>query len=97
MATKLDLTATETRARELLNARVDSVRALVLARQALVDLAAAESEDTRAYRAALNDGWSADELKKLGVDEPAKQARVRRRAAHKPAAGTKTEPGESAS
>ncbi len=47
---------------------------------------AAEVEDVKAYRAALSDGWSADELRKLGLDEPAKQQHVRRRgpAAKKP-------------
>ena len=92
MASTLDVTTAETRARELLNARVDSVRTLVITRQKLDELrdqvADAEADDARAYRAALTDGWTVDELKKLGVDEPAKQARVRRRAARKTVAQT---------
>lgn len=99
MASTLDVTTAETRARELLNARVDSVRTLVLTRQKLDDLrdqvTDAEADDARAYRAALADGWTADELKKLGVDEPAKQARVRRRAARK--TNAQTAPSEPAS
>jgi hypothetical protein len=89
MASTLDTHTTESKARELLDHRINSVRALVTARQALDELheqiAAAEAADVKAYRAALSDGWSADELRKLGLDEPDKKQRVRRRAAtHKP-------------
>ena len=74
----------ETRARDLLDGRMTSVRALVKSRQAVTDLheqlAEAERADVRAYSSALADGWSADELKKLGLGEPEKKARVRRRA-----------------
>ena len=80
-----DVQAAEAKARELLDNRITSVRALVLARQALDDLraqvAAAEATDVRAYRAALADGWTAEDLRKLGLDEPAKSQRVQRRAA----------------
>ena len=83
MASTLDAQTTESKARALLDNRITSVRALVTARQALDDLreqiAAAEAEDVKAYRAALSDGWSADELRKLGLDEPEKKQRVRRR------------------
>jgi hypothetical protein len=94
MASTLDAQTTESKARALLDHRINSVRALVTARQALDDLreqiAAAEAEDVQAYRAALSDGWSADELRKLGLDEPEKKQRVRRRSTSRksPAAQT---------
>lgn len=85
MASTLDAQTTESKARELLENRINSVRALVTARQALTDLrdqiGDAETADVKAYRAALSDGWSADELRTLGLDEPDKKQRVRRRAA----------------
>lgn len=75
----------ETRARDLLDGRMASVRGLVKSRQTVADLheqlAEAERADVRAYNAALADGWSAEELKKLGLAEPDKKARVRRRTA----------------
>jgi hypothetical protein len=47
---------------------------LVRARQRVSDLkdqlAEAEREDKRAYIRATKDGWSADELKKLGLENP---------------------------
>lgn len=104
MATTHSPDTIETRARELLNSRIASVRLLVKTRQTLdeqrANVAAAEVEDVKAYRAALSDGWSADELRKLGLDEPAKQQRVRQRgtAAKKPAKEPATPaPGESVS
>ena len=94
MASTLDAQTTESKARALLDNRINSVRALVAARQSLDDLreqiAAAEAEDVKAYRAALSDGWSADELRKLGLDEPEKKQRVRRRST--PRKTTATEP-----
>lgn len=85
MASTLDAQTTETKARKLLDSRINSVRELVTARQSLDELreqlAAAEAADVKAYRAALSDGWSADELRKLGLDEPDKKQRVRRRPA----------------
>lgn len=76
--------------------RINSVRALVKSRQALADLrdrlAAAEADDGTAYRAALADGWSADELRKLGLDEPDKKQRVRRRAAARTRDSTRPAP-----
>lgn len=66
--------AAEQRARELLDSRIASVRALVT-KAATVDehraaLAEAEADVASAWRAALRDGWSADELKSLGLSEP---------------------------
>ena len=40
----------------------------------------AETKDARAYSAALQAGWSAAELKKIGLSEPDKKRRTRRRA-----------------
>lgn len=95
MASTLDAQTTETKARKLLDNRINSVRELVTARQSLDELreqlAAAEAADVKAYRAALSDGWSADELRKLGLDEPDKKQRVRRRAA-----APKSSPSEAA-
>jgi hypothetical protein len=86
MAT-LDIENTRNQARALLDSRIESVTALVTTRQRITDLkeqlAAAERDDKRAYVRATKDGWSADELKKLGL-EPAAAAR-RRKAATAPA------------
>lgn len=82
----LNIEATKNQARELLNSRIKSVEELVEARQRVTDLkeqlAAAERDDKRAYVKATRDGWSSDELKKLGL-EPATAGR-RRRAQAKP-------------
>lgn len=83
MASTLDAGALEQRARQLLDSRIGSVRNLVAARQAVTDLQAklaeAEREDARLYLLAIRDGWTADELRQLGLTEPAKKERVRRR------------------
>lgn len=72
----------ERAARALLDARMASVRALASSRHHVSELreqlAEAEREDVRTYNAALRDGWTADELKKLGLDEPDKKTRSRR-------------------
>lgn len=77
MTAKLDPEVAEKKARELLDNRIDAVRALVKSRQTLADLQEqveqARDEDLKSYRAALNGGWSADELRKLGIEEPAKK------------------------
>ena len=82
----IDIERTESQARDLLNTRIESVRGLVKTRQRITDLQAqlaeAEREDKRAYVRATKDGWSPDELKKLGL-EPAAAGRRRK-------AGTKT-------
>ncbi|TYC96617.1 hypothetical protein FQ377_13575 [Arthrobacter echini] len=80
----------EAQARELLNSRITSVRDLVTARQRMTDLQAqladAERENKKAYIRATKDGWSEDELKKLGLDNNA--APGRRRQARKTGTGT---------
>lgn len=80
MAT-IDIEATKNQARALLDSRIKSVEELIKARQRVTDLketlAAAERDNKRAYVKATRDGWSADELKKLGL-EPAAAGRRRK-------------------
>lgn len=75
--------AAEQRARELLDSRIASVRDLVtkasIVEDRRSDLADAEAEASNAWRAALRDGWSVDELKSLGLTEPAAKRRRARR------------------
>jgi hypothetical protein len=84
----INIEETKNQARALLNSRIKSVEELVQARQRVTDLkdqlAAAERDDKRAYVKATRDGWSPDELKKLGL-EPAAAGR-RRKAQTKTAA-----------
>lgn len=74
MAT-IDLETTKDQARKLLNSRIESVTDLVIARKRVDELreqlAEAEREDKKAYVRATKDGWSEDELKKLGLDNAA--------------------------
>lgn len=71
MAT-IDLETTKDQARKLLDSRIASVTDLVVARKRVDELreqlADAEREDKKAYVRATKDGWSEDELKKLGLD-----------------------------
>jgi len=82
MALELDIEQTEQKMRELLEARMQSVRALVTSRQAVTDLRAqladAEAEDAKRYTAALSDGWSEAELRKLGITPADQKPRARR-------------------
>lgn len=68
----INIEQTQEQARALLNTRIESVTALVKARQRVADLQAqlaeAEKDDKRAYVRATKDGWSAEELKKLGLE-----------------------------
>jgi multidrug resistance efflux pump len=77
----LDIEQTRNQARALLDSRIESVTQLVKARQRVADLkeqlAEAERDDKRAYVRATKDGWSAEELKKLGL-EPGSVARRRK-------------------
>lgn len=74
MAT-IDLETTKNQARKLLDSRIESVTDLVIARKRVDELreqlAEAEREDKKAYVRATKDGWSEDELKKLGLDSSA--------------------------
>ncbi|MBG6181859.1 hypothetical protein [Arthrobacter sp. CAN_A1] len=80
----ISLEQTQQQARALLNSRIESVTALVKARQRVTDLkeqlVEAEREDKRAYIRATKDGWAADELKKLGLEN---NATAKRRVAKK--------------
>lgn len=75
----LDLEQTRNQARALLDSRIESVTALVRSRQRINELrdqlAAAERDDKRAYIQATRDGWSAEELKKLGLESAAVKRR----------------------
>lgn len=85
----ISLEQTQQQARALLDSRIESVTALVRARQRVTDLkeqlAEAEREDKRAYVRATKDGWSAEELKKLGLENA---TAGRRRTAGRKAAET---------
>lgn len=71
----ISIEQTQQQARALLDSRIESVTALVKARQRVTDLkeqlAEAEREDKRAYVRATKDGWSTEELKKLGLENGA--------------------------
>ena len=70
--------AVEASARQLLDGRIEAVRELARARDAVrrveEQLAEAQRADGRAYAAAMRAGWSADELKDLGFGSPQRQA-----------------------
>jgi len=91
----IDIEQTRNQARALLDTRIESVTALVRTRQRITDLreqlAEAEREDKRAYVRATKDGWSPDELKKLGLESG---AAARRR---KPATSSSTTEGSRSS
>jgi flagellar biosynthesis/type III secretory pathway protein FliH len=77
----ISIESTQEKARQLRNSRIESVTALVQARQRIADLkeqlAEAEREDKRAYVRATRDGWSAEELKKLGLENATAKRRKR--------------------
>lgn len=74
----------ERKAREILDQRIDSVRAVVRAQHDTArlreQLTESERESARLYRAALNEGWTETELKKLGITETGAKAGRRRQA-----------------
>lgn len=82
MAQTPDLATVESRARDLLDSRIESVRNLAHTRATVQDAAQALTEakaaDLAAYNTALRGGWNSDELRKLGFDEPDKRTRTRR-------------------
>ena len=64
----------------LADVRTDAARRVAdLERENAERIGAAEREDVRLFGAATKAGWSADELRKIGFDEPDKQRRVARR------------------
>jgi len=82
MTAELVIESAERKARELLDQRIESVRAVVRAQHETASLreqlAESEKESARLYQAALNDGWSKAELKKLGITETGPKASRRR-------------------
>lgn len=81
--TTIDLETTKNQARRLLDSRIESVTELTLARKRVEELreelAEAEREDKKAYVRATKDGWSEDELKKLGLESGGAAKRRARR------------------
>lgn len=98
MAT-FDIEQTRNQARALLDSRIESVTALVKTRQRITDLkeqlAEAEREDKRAYVRATKDGWSPEELKKLGLESGA-AARRKKAGARSAVDETAATPGNTA-
>lgn len=88
--TTLNLETTQNQARKLLDSRIPAVTELVKTRQRVdqlqTELKEAEHQDQRAYLRALKDGWSDDELKKLGLENTTAAKRRTRRTSN----GTKT-------
>ena len=84
MAKLSDPQQAEEAAQRLLNDRMDYVRRAITARGALDEareaLKEAEKNDTQAFQAAVNNGgWTAEELRKIGLTAPEKVQRVQRR------------------
>jgi hypothetical protein len=84
MAKLTDPQQAEEAAQRLLNDRMDYIRRAITARGALDDareaLKEAERNDTQAFQAAVNNGgWTAEELRKIGLAAPEKVQRVQRR------------------
>lgn len=74
MTQTLDSDAVTAAARRILDQRVTVVRNLVESRQRLIDartaLTEAERADTKAYDNCERAGWTADELRQVGLDAP---------------------------
>lgn len=66
----------------LADVKADAARRLAeLEQQNAERISAADRGDVRLYTAATKAGWSADELRKIGFDAPAKSRRVARKRA----------------
>ena len=99
MAKLTDPQQAEEAAQRLLNDRMDYVRRAITARGALDEareaLKEAEKNDVQAFQAAVNNGgWTAEELRKIGLSAPEKMQRVQRR--RKAAQSTPDAPNSSA-
>lgn len=97
MTTTLDTDRIAAAARALLDDKVTAVRTLAEARQkrenAKSALTDAERGDAAAYAAALKAGWTADELKRVGLDAPTRRTPGRpRNARRSTATSTSTTP-----
>lgn len=79
----------ETEARQLLDAKVAAVRLLATARQKLANrqaaLEEAEREDATCYAAATRAGWTAEELRRVGLSAPSRRPPGRPSAARRAA------------
>ncbi|TDL46522.1 hypothetical protein [Kocuria rosea] len=98
MAKLTDPQQAEAAAQRLLNDRMDYIRRAIATRGALDDareaLKEAEKNDVQAFQAAVNNGgWTADELKRIGLAAPEKVQRVQRR--RKATQSTPTTPASS--
>lgn len=99
--TTIDLETTKNQARKLLDSRIKSITDLVIARKRVdelrEELTDAEREDRKAYVRATKDGWSEDELKKLGLDNGAvtKRRRTATKSSSSVSAGDLTSPTDS--
>lgn len=95
----LNIEETRNQARALLDSRIESVTNLVKTRQRITELrdqlADAEREDKRAYVRATKDGWSPEELKKLGLESGA-ATRRRKPATTRTASDNSPSPEDSA-
>lgn len=78
MASDLSTQRVEDAARALLDQRIQAVRDLAATRQSVIDkraeLQEAERADAAAYAAAQRAGWTTDELRKVGLEEPSRKA-----------------------
>jgi len=97
MAKLTDPQQAENAAQRLLNDRMDYIRRAITARSALDEareaLKEAEKNDTAAFQSAVTTGgWTAEELRKIGLTPPEKVQRVqRRRKAAKNSTGSSNE------
>lgn len=77
MSNSIDVEQIERDARRVVEAKVTTVRKLAQARQTRIAAATAydnaEAADLAAYNAAVEHGWTAAELRQLGLDEPTKE------------------------
>jgi hypothetical protein len=91
----------EQRVPALLDTRITAVRELAATRQALIEargvVEAAERADATAYAACERSGWTTDELRRLGLDEPARRAPGRPRTSRSPRNQTPTAGGAGSS
>ncbi|AUI53232.1 hypothetical protein AC20117_06850 [Arthrobacter crystallopoietes] len=95
----LNIEKTQEQARRLLDSRIVSVTGLVTARQRVADLkdqlADAERDSKKAYVRATKDGWTPEELKKLGLENPAATKRNAARKNHPAPPATDAQAGAS--
>lgn len=87
------------RRQRLLNQRIDAIRVLAKARQARTDAQAqledAERTDAAAYTAGQRAGWTTDELRKVGFEEPRRRTPGRPRRPRQPRQGAASDSASS--